>query len=303
MKKRKRPSDSDSDSPAVILALASRLRSDALIPTLWSLKCTTHNPPPPHTQNDQAAGRAAASANSSSTSIAILSDTHGVLDATVVALLRDRGVAHILHGGDIGPGRHKGKDRLPAAELLGRLAAVAPVSAIAGNVDEDGGKAAAAALEALTRPGLRVSTAATVECEVAGLRFWLSHGHRFPIKPAVGADGGALTLPAPPNEAAKRIAAAKPQPQIVVCGHTHQPIVGRLDGLGDPIVFVNPGSAGPRRFSLPRSFAILSVESIVETISSKISGARRRRRVSVDRFECCRAGDGWAVVDTQEFVI
>lgn len=34
---------------------------------------------------------------------------------------------------------------------------------------------------------------------------------------------------------------------VVVSGHSHQPLVAQRDG----VFFVNPGSAGPRRFSLP----------------------------------------------------
>ncbi len=35
--------------------------------------------------------------------------------------------------------------------------------------------------------------------------------------------------------------------QVVVSGHSHKPLVAQRDG----VFFVNPGSAGPRRFSLP----------------------------------------------------
>ena len=35
--------------------------------------------------------------------------------------------------------------------------------------------------------------------------------------------------------------------RVVVSGHSHQPIVNTRDG----VLFVNPGSAGPRRFKLP----------------------------------------------------
>ncbi len=35
--------------------------------------------------------------------------------------------------------------------------------------------------------------------------------------------------------------------QVVVSGHSHKPLVEERDG----ILYVNPGSAGPRRFSLP----------------------------------------------------
>jgi len=44
--------------------------------------------------------------------------------------------------------------------------------------------------------------------------------------------------------------------RVVVSGHSHQPRVETRDG----VLFVNPGSAGPRRFRLPVSVARLSVE-------------------------------------------
>jgi hypothetical protein len=43
--------------------------------------------------------------------------------------------------------------------------------------------------------------------------------------------------------------------QVVVSGHSHQPLMERRDG----VLFVNPGSAGPRRFRLPVSVARLWV--------------------------------------------
>ncbi|HUL58426.1 MAG TPA: metallophosphoesterase family protein [Anaeromyxobacteraceae bacterium] len=45
------------------------------------------------------------------------------------------------------------------------------------------------------------------------------------------------------------------RPQLVVHGHSHRPGHALLDG----VLFVNPGSAGPRRFSLPRTAARLEV--------------------------------------------
>ncbi|HEX5733136.1 MAG TPA: metallophosphoesterase family protein [Blastocatellia bacterium] len=45
------------------------------------------------------------------------------------------------------------------------------------------------------------------------------------------------------------------QPDIVVFGHSHRPYVDRL---GRTMLF-NPGSAGPRRFSLPRTVGLLSL--------------------------------------------
>lgn len=43
---------------------------------------------------------------------------------------------------------------------------------------------------------------------------------------------------------------------VVVSGHSHQPAVSERDG----VQFVNPGSAGPRRFNLPVSIAYLEVK-------------------------------------------
>lgn len=43
---------------------------------------------------------------------------------------------------------------------------------------------------------------------------------------------------------------------VVIAGHSHRPAVERRDG----VLFVNPGSAGPRRFSLPIGLALLSIE-------------------------------------------
>jgi uncharacterized protein len=43
---------------------------------------------------------------------------------------------------------------------------------------------------------------------------------------------------------------------IIVTGHSHKPLIERR---GD-VLFVNPGSAGPRRFKLPISLALLEIE-------------------------------------------
>jgi hypothetical protein len=43
--------------------------------------------------------------------------------------------------------------------------------------------------------------------------------------------------------------------QVVVSGHSHKPSVERRNG----VLYVNPGSAGPRRFTLPISVAELVV--------------------------------------------
>ena len=42
---------------------------------------------------------------------------------------------------------------------------------------------------------------------------------------------------------------------VVVAGHSHRPKVERRDG----VLYVNPGSAGPVRFSLPVSVALMQI--------------------------------------------
>jgi uncharacterized protein len=43
---------------------------------------------------------------------------------------------------------------------------------------------------------------------------------------------------------------------VVVCGHSHRPAIETRDG----VLYVNPGSAGPRRFTLPVSVGYLEVD-------------------------------------------
>jgi len=44
--------------------------------------------------------------------------------------------------------------------------------------------------------------------------------------------------------------------RVVIAGHSHKPVVAEREG----VLFVNPGSAGPRRFSLPVTVGYLMVE-------------------------------------------
>lgn len=45
--------------------------------------------------------------------------------------------------------------------------------------------------------------------------------------------------------------------RVVVTGHSHKPVVRERDG----VLYVNPGSAGPRRFTLPVSVGELLIEA------------------------------------------
>lgn len=43
---------------------------------------------------------------------------------------------------------------------------------------------------------------------------------------------------------------------VVISGHSHKPLIERDNG----VLYLNPGSAGPRRFKLPVSVAVLEIE-------------------------------------------
>ena len=108
--------------------------------------------------------------------------------------------------------------------VLAALGGIAPVTAVRGNCD------AGTSLERLPE---------TAIVPLGDLTALLVH------------DLGPRERPAPPAAALL----ARAHPQIVVHGHSHRPgavVVGAT-------LFVNPGSAGPRRFSLPRAAAVLTV--------------------------------------------
>jgi uncharacterized protein len=44
---------------------------------------------------------------------------------------------------------------------------------------------------------------------------------------------------------------------VVVFGHSHQPIIYNKDG----VIYINPGSAGPKRFKLPISLGRLTIDN------------------------------------------
>jgi putative phosphoesterase len=43
---------------------------------------------------------------------------------------------------------------------------------------------------------------------------------------------------------------------VVISGHSHKPSIARRDG----VLYLNPGSAGPRRFTLPIAMAELTID-------------------------------------------
>ncbi len=115
-----------------------------------------------------------------------------------------------------------------ALRVLDDLARVAPVYAVRGNIDEHA-------------PGLP---------DV--LKLDLDTGADRPLTVSVlhiGVAGPKLRKDA-------ALLARKHGASLVVCGHSHVPFIGRDKGLA---VF-NPGSIGPRRFTLPIVFGVLEIE-------------------------------------------
>ncbi|NHZ95478.1 metallophosphoesterase family protein [Massilia sp. CCM 8734] len=137
--------------------------------------------------------------------IGVISDTHGLLRPEAVDFLAASDA--IVHGGDIGN-----------ADILARLAAIAPLTVARGNNDKGGWAAA-------------VPASATLE--VGGVRLYALHDI---------ADLDAAALPG--------------DVKVIVYGHSHRPLAEQRGAL----LYLNPGSAGPRRFSLPVTAAELLVD-------------------------------------------
>ncbi len=142
--------------------------------------------------------------------LGLVSDTHSRGDNVPQAVLGIfEGVDMILHAGD-----------LVALDVLDALAAIAPVTAVHGNMDV---------------PGARLALPARTVVEAEGKRIGLVHGDRVPhpnqvLLPPI--DYGALH--------AYLLGEFGPNvPRCIVYGHTHQ---AHIETYRD-VLMVNPGSA------------------------------------------------------------
>lgn len=159
----------------------------------------------------------------------------GVISDTHNHLYREvkellEGVDHIVHAGDI-----------CVPQLLAELRGIAPVTAVRGNCDLG------------SWAGALPSRA---EFELGGTRILVAHmlGH-LRERPADGVTG-------------RRADAVQPHTRVNVAifGHSHQPSVERKDG----VLYLNPGSAGPRRYGRPRTMAFLNIPgSLVSCMACK----------------------------------
>jgi putative phosphoesterase len=125
--------------------------------------------------------------------IGVISDTHGYLDPKVLELFA--GVSHIIHAGDVmDPG------------ILHELETVAPVTVVAGNLDE---------------PKVMGDLPREVASQVDGVRFVVGHKPKRLLKRIVR---GKLSLA---------------DFDLVVWGHEHIPSATWIDG----VLHLNPGTA------------------------------------------------------------
>jgi putative phosphoesterase len=137
--------------------------------------------------------------------VGLISDTHALLRNEALEALT--GADFLVHAGDIG-----------SADILERLGAIAPVTAVRGNNDVSAWAMEIPLLDTLVVGAVRIQ----VVHELAHLR-----GRT----PAQGT-------------------------RVVVHGHSHRPAIELRDG----VLYVNPGSAGPRRFRLPVTVALMRID-------------------------------------------
>lgn len=82
---------------------------------------------------------------------------------------------------------------------------------------------------------------------------------------------------------------SEPEPvDVVLTGHSHAPHVEERDG----VLFVNPGSAGPRRFRLPVTLALLELPAAAPTLVPPTLEIRRLDTGERWRTPVLRRGGG-----------
>jgi putative phosphoesterase len=173
------------------------------------------------------------------TKIGIISDTHGLLRPEAVAELR--GVELIIHAGDVGG--YAGEDG--KAEILRALEEVAPVVAVRGNVDtEDWGRKLREREIVEVEAQIRRQEAGSAENSVSHRR-----GAEYAERAQRIAEPSLIYVLHSLRELDLDPAAVGFQ--MVVSGHTHEAMVEEKGG----VIYLNPGSAGPRRFKLPVTVA------------------------------------------------
>jgi len=152
--------------------------------------------------------------------LVIVADTHGHPHAKGSRLIAAQAPDAILHAGDIG-----------TLAVLEELRTLAPTFVVRGNIDERRS-------DLPDVLAIKLTTAAG------------SEGGSLPdlLLLHIGVYG--VRLQADAGRLSRQYGS-----KIVICGHSHVPFIGRDKG----VTIFNPGSMGPRRFSLPIVFGVLEL--------------------------------------------
>lgn len=150
--------------------------------------------------------------------LVVVADTHSLPHRKSAPHILAERPDYILHAGDIGD-----------LSVLDDLEALAPTIAVRGNIDSKTKQIPDEVLiEVKQGPQLK-------------LRILLMH----------------IAVRGPKLRADARRRAFATGAHLVVCGHSHVPLIAQEGRLG----IFNPGSIGPRRFSLPITFGMVKIDN------------------------------------------
>lgn len=159
--------------------------------------------------------------------IGVVSDTHGYFDPRLREVLA--GVETILHAGDV-----------DSPDILEELEQIAPVLAVRGNVD--GHELGLPLTRTLHFENVQVEILHILPAQPPELRAWsdiTNAGKPFPKRRGI------------------LLKTFDPATRVVIFGHSHQPCLLTIAKK----LFFNPGSAGKKRFSLPRCCGLLEISA------------------------------------------
>jgi uncharacterized protein len=148
--------------------------------------------------------------------MAVIADTHGAPHVGTKDAIAALKPDHILHAGDIGD-----------LACLAQFRDIADMTVVRGNIDPHAPELPDLVTIDLGSKGVRSLRMMLFHIAVAG--------------PRLRADAG-------------RLATAR-SADLVICGHSHVPFIGRDRG----VAIFNPGSVGPKRFQLPVVFGVIEI--------------------------------------------
>ena len=159
--------------------------------------------------------------------IGVVSDTHGHFDPRLPEVLA--GVEVILHAGDV-----------DSPDILEELKKVAPVHAVRGNAD--GADLNLPLSRTLQLAGVQIEMQHILPAPQSKLETWSKTAQQGQKLPRRG------------NDFLNHFDEAT---RVIIFGHSHEPCLITMSQA----LFFNPGSAGKRRFSLPRCCGWLEITS------------------------------------------